>query len=293
MSRLYNPLLPTGLPNKDSKAGACTSARIIQDVDKFLVSTKKIYEAFGVVVPGLGSRNGWRNEESTIAGVNRGNWGGARTKKEWPGSLWRHQDAEAAWERKIRVAEGETIEDSDDDVDAVDDEGDTAMGDIEAERVFPVVGEPDAEVFTGTRGGDADADGDILGFVFRDNTEPLKDSLFVFVGVDHEGWCLYRKINKSGISTGANEFTAFDPTAVDWDEGDRTIKDLFFGSDGGDVEYQFIGWGKKGVKEARKTLRTAVEPVVEGEGNDDVVDEMTSEMETLLEQDFDHDENAM
>jgi len=45
MRRLYNPELSNGLPNKDPTAGACTSARIIQDVDKFLVNTKKIYEA--------------------------------------------------------------------------------------------------------------------------------------------------------------------------------------------------------------------------------------------------------
>ena len=42
--------------NDDPLAGACPSKRIIQDVKKFLTSTRAIFDVQGVVVPGLGSR---------------------------------------------------------------------------------------------------------------------------------------------------------------------------------------------------------------------------------------------
>ena len=104
MKRMYNPTMPDGSEDTRLTSGACPSKRIIQDVDKFLTSTRAIFDVCGVVVPGLGSKNGWRNDESRLAGVNRGNWGGKRLKKAWPGTLWRHHDAEEAWQGKIERA---------------------------------------------------------------------------------------------------------------------------------------------------------------------------------------------
>ena len=124
-----------------------------------------------------------------------------------------------------------------------------------APPTLPTNAEGNPELFTGTEEGDGTTD--CLGFVFQDTTESIKDGMFVFVGVDTDDMCLYRKINRSGISKGVPESSAFDTDSTGYEVGDRTIKDLFFGNDGNGIDYVFLGKGKKGVSEARKRITVA------------------------------------
>jgi len=77
--RVWNSPVIVGVENGViDPGGTPSSKRIIQDIDKFTTSCMSIYKHKGTVVPGLGTRNGHRNEAEA---KNRGQVGGARTKK--------------------------------------------------------------------------------------------------------------------------------------------------------------------------------------------------------------------
>ena len=77
-----------------------SSARIIQDTNKFLTSLETIRNAGGIVVPGLGGRCGHRAEAAVDRQVEQR--GGLRVKgsgaaaKAYKG--WLHKDAQAGRE---------------------------------------------------------------------------------------------------------------------------------------------------------------------------------------------------
>eukprot|EP01046_Picozoa_sp_COSAG06_P074256 COSAG06_NODE_22618_length_717_cov_64.399676_1_plen_191_part_10 len=88
-------------------AGAATAVRIEQDFARcFGEHLKKIREAQGCIVPGLGSRNGQR--VVAAADQRQENRGGHQVKKGWDGTTrWIHPDAQPAWDERMRAAEEE------------------------------------------------------------------------------------------------------------------------------------------------------------------------------------------
>jgi len=88
-------------------AGAATAVRIEQDFARcFGEHLKKIREAQGCIVPGLGSRNGQR--AVAAADQRQENRGGHQVKKGWDGTTrWIHPDAQPAWDERMRAAEEE------------------------------------------------------------------------------------------------------------------------------------------------------------------------------------------
>jgi hypothetical protein len=99
--RLFNAQLratPDGLvlgavevvPPGGAEVGAPTSKRIIQDTNRFLVHLRKIMQARGCKVIGLGSNGGHRR----VAGVAQR--GGRRQKLPSPQEYWIHADARVA-----------------------------------------------------------------------------------------------------------------------------------------------------------------------------------------------------
>jgi hypothetical protein len=74
--RVWNcPVVPGVATGETSPDGALTSARICQDIDKFLTSALTIFQHKGIVVEGLGTRHGHRSE----VGISKAR-GGARKK---------------------------------------------------------------------------------------------------------------------------------------------------------------------------------------------------------------------
>ena len=82
------------------EVGSPTSARIIQDCDRALDSMEKVYEAKGMMVPGLANRNGHRFNRN--GSFRRG---GARVKMEFPGPTkwldWRALEVKRECQRDI------------------------------------------------------------------------------------------------------------------------------------------------------------------------------------------------
>ena len=79
-------------PDLGPKAGAPLGSRICQDVGKFIPALEAIRDARGIVVPGLGTRNGHR----TAASKGKVQRGGKREKRESIGGIWVHPDAAQA-----------------------------------------------------------------------------------------------------------------------------------------------------------------------------------------------------
>jgi hypothetical protein len=71
------------------EAGAPTGIRIVQDCMKFFPAVRAIYEARGICVQGLGTREGHR--KTAAAGLNKR--GGKRVKGVDKGTGWVHPDA--------------------------------------------------------------------------------------------------------------------------------------------------------------------------------------------------------
>jgi hypothetical protein len=85
-------------------AGIPSSSRIETDVLKVLRSARMIIKARGALVPGLGNRMGRRARMGQLSGINRGNWGGARTKGSGETlSVLKAlaPDAKSAWDEKM------------------------------------------------------------------------------------------------------------------------------------------------------------------------------------------------
>ena len=81
----------------DGRSAAPSDARIAQDCKKFVSSCWAIFKAAGVVVQGLGDRNGQR---AVISREGRKDArGGARLKGEYAEGPWTHEDALEAEEK--------------------------------------------------------------------------------------------------------------------------------------------------------------------------------------------------
>lgn len=85
--------------------GAPTRERIIQDCERFIINLKAVEQAQGVVVRGLGNRQGRRRQEDCPAS----NWGGKRQKR--PSGeyrlTWLHEDASSALKEKAKMCAAE------------------------------------------------------------------------------------------------------------------------------------------------------------------------------------------
>jgi hypothetical protein len=90
-------------------AGIPSASRIETDVLKILQSARSIVKAKGALVPGLGNRLGRRARMGQVSGINRDNWGGARTKDSGDTlSVMKelHPDAKSAWDDKMQLLRG-------------------------------------------------------------------------------------------------------------------------------------------------------------------------------------------
>ena len=120
----------------------------------------------------------------------------------------------------------------------------------EEEVIFPTPEEMDPEKFTGTEDGDGS-----IGYVFRDNEVGAIHGNYVFKGVDEFGECLYNKICQTKLSI--SYYGPFDKEQPGFLGNRRTIKGMFFGTDGGSTDFEFLGKGMKGVKAAQQGIKDA------------------------------------
>lgn len=117
MFKLKTPSDITSAYQRVLAAGIPSSSSIETDVLKVIRSARSTIKARGALVPGLGNRLGRRATMGQLSGINRGNWGGARTKGsgETLSSLKTlHPDAKSAWDEKMELLRGKSSKDGSD-----------------------------------------------------------------------------------------------------------------------------------------------------------------------------------
>jgi hypothetical protein len=91
--RVWNsPAVPAFETGEIVEGGAPSSTRIIQDIDKFLLSAHTIFRHKGIVVDGLGTRHGHRNE----IGISQKRGGARKKGVDLPDDSFIHPDARSA-----------------------------------------------------------------------------------------------------------------------------------------------------------------------------------------------------
>jgi len=79
-------------PDLGPEAGTPLGSRICQDIGKFIPALEAIRDARGIIIPGLGTRNGHR----AAASNGKAQRGGKREKGASKGDIWVHPDAAGA-----------------------------------------------------------------------------------------------------------------------------------------------------------------------------------------------------
>ena len=101
-SALVPKMVPVAKIKRSGTPETPSAARIAQDCKKFVSSCWAILEAKGIVVQGLGNRNGQRAVEGR-KGTEAAR-GGLQQKGAYAGSMWTHSDAIEAEELFFETA---------------------------------------------------------------------------------------------------------------------------------------------------------------------------------------------